>query len=72
MAKFKIKVECIEIYSDTFIVEAKNLDEAVKKMEKAFGEDGSIYESVTQCMDNQEVNYYKCGKADDDSNVDVK
>lgn len=70
MAKFKIGIQVIETYNMYVIVDAGNEDEAAKKVEKVWGQDSDdLYSNVTDCCDNQEVNFFKWGEA---SEEDIK
>lgn len=70
MAKFKIGIQVIETYNMYVIVDADNEDEAAKKVEKVWNQDSDdLYSNVTDCCDNQEVNFFKYGEA---SEEDIK
>lgn len=70
MAKFKIGIQVIETYNKYLIVDAASEEEAAEKVEKVWDQDSDdLYSAVTDCCDNQEVNFFKHGKA---SKSDIK
>lgn len=70
MAKFKIGIQVIETYNMCVIVDADSEEEAAEKVEKVWDQDPDyLRDSVCDCLDSQEVNFFKWGKA---SKKDVK
>lgn len=63
MAKFKIEIRLVEYYSNAIVVEAENLDEAVRKVEEAWNDDDYLYEKTADCLDDQSVQFSKAGLA---------
>jgi hypothetical protein len=69
MAKYKIAIRLIETYENKVVVEAANLDEAIKKVEEEWESDTYLYEDTIDMMEDQDVQFYKCGLASD---TDIK
>ncbi len=65
MAKWSIKIRLVETYENRVVVEAKDLDEAIKKVEEAWKEDEHIYSDTVDIMQEQDVQFFKNGLASD-------
>lgn len=59
--KFKVNVKVTEVYTKSFIVEARSKKEAESKLEEKWNEE--LYDATTDCVDEQIVNYSCAGKA---------
>lgn len=66
MAKWLITIDLVERYQNKVVVEAKDLDEAIKKVESEWASDTYLYENTTDMMTDQNVEFYKCGLAKDE------
>lgn len=71
MAKYRIEIHRVEYYDNAVVVEAENLDEAVKKVEAAWEEDDYLWEKTTDIMTDSDTEFRKCGEASetDDRNL---
>ena len=69
MAKFKIDIFRTEYFRNSVVVEAADLDEAVKKVERAWEEDDYLYEKTTDMLEDADTKFYKAGLAKD---IDIK
>jgi hypothetical protein len=71
MAKYKIGIQVVETYNKYVIVDADDIFEAKKKVEDVWkaDDDGYFYDSVTDCADNIETNFFAHGPA---SEQDIK
>ena len=65
MAKYKIAIRLIETYENKVVVEAASLDEAIKKVEEEWKSDTYLYEDTVDMMEDQDVQFNKCGLASD-------
>ena len=63
MAKWAIIINLVESYQNQVVVEAKNLDEAIKKVQAEWEADPYLYENTTDMMREQEVSFWKKGLA---------
>lgn len=64
MGKFKIGIQLIETYNHYVVVDAKDLDEAIEKVDKAYHTDNSpLYDATVNCLDEQEVRFFEYGLA---------
>lgn len=69
MAQYKIEIRRVEYYSYAVVVEANNQNEAVKKVEKAWENDPSLYEKVTDNFDDTRTQFIRRGRiAEPESN----
>lgn len=59
--EFKVNVKVTEVYTKSFIVEARSKKEAEDKLKEKWNED--IYEATTDCVDEQIIDYSCAGKA---------
>lgn len=65
MAKWLVAIDLVERYKNKVVVEAKNLDEAIKKVKAEWESDTYLYEDTTDMMEDQDVQFFKCGLASD-------
>lgn len=67
MAKYKIGIQVIETYNKYLIVDAESEEEAREKVENVWEADADegcgLYSSTTDCLDNQDVNFFEHGEA---------
>lgn len=68
MAKWEIKIKRTEYYELNVVVEAENLDEAVRKTEDAYNNEDYLFEKLAQNMEDAETQFYKMGAAEDGDN----
>lgn len=59
--EFKVNVKVTEVYTKSFIVEARSKKEAERKLEEKWNEE--LYDAITDCIDEQIVDYSCAGKA---------
>lgn len=63
MAKWKIAITRAEYYDLDVVVEAEDLDEAIKKVQAEWKADDSLYEMVTDMMVDCRTDFWKKGLA---------
>ena len=63
MAKWAIIIDLVERYQNQVVVEAKNLDEAIKKVQAEWEADPYLYENTTDMMQELNVSFRKKGLA---------
>lgn len=61
--KWKIRINRVEYYEMDVVVEAKNLDDAVAKVEKDWNEDDYLYSKTVDCMVDSDTTFWKLGLA---------
>lgn len=54
---FTFEITIKEIYRDTVEIEAESLDAAKKYLEKNMSERECFYDKVTECLDDQHIDY---------------
>ena len=63
MKNWVVKISRVETYSMCVVVEAENLDEAIKKVEKKWDDDDYLYEKLQDCQDDTDTKFRKLGEA---------
>ena len=63
MSKYKVRIERVEYYSVTVLVDAKDENEAMDKVEEKWRADDYLYEKMTDFIDDSKTDFIPCGKA---------
>jgi len=70
MAQWKVRINRTEVYEMDVVVEAKDLDEAIGKVQEEWINDDYLYDQLSNCMVDSDTNYWKLGAAgNNDANL---
>ena len=63
MARWKVRIERTEVYEMDVVVEAEDLDAAIRKTQDEWINEDYLYDHLSNCVKDSETNFWKLGIA---------